>query len=260
MRSLRNALLATSLATAAAAATAPAASAQGTGGGGLAFAATPYLWIAGLSGSVTTRSGRSPTQDIEASFGDTLSNLSGFAFMGAAEARYGRFGLVGDIMTLTVESDFSTPRNALFAGGTARATTTTGAVLGLFRVVEDASNALDLGAGARIWSLSTKLSLHPGILPGQIVKPSTSWADPLIALRYTLRFSERWGITVFGDIGGFGAGSQLTWEAFGTLNYRPNSWSEFRVGYRHLYVDRSARGTEFDIGLSGPIIGTTFRF
>lgn len=86
---------------------------------GLSFTVTPYLWIAGISGTVSTPFSRVPERSVEANFGDTLSNISGFAFMGSAEMRYGRFGLLVDVLTLTVESDVSTPRDRLFSGGRA---------------------------------------------------------------------------------------------------------------------------------------------
>jgi hypothetical protein len=237
------------------------AHAQGAAGqDGWQFAISPYVWIAGISGTIDTPFQRVPRRDVSADFGDILSNLSGYAFMGTAEIRYGRFALLGDLLTLSVESDVDTPRDRLFSGGTGRVTTTTGTILGMVRVLDDGANLLDLGAGVRPWSLTTRLSLHQGLLPARTVKESSSWTDPVIAARYSLRFTESWGFTISGDIGGFGAGSEFTWQLLGTINYRANDWLELRAGYRHMNVQRERRGTDIDISLSGPIIAATFRF
>jgi len=226
----------------------------------LNFALTPYLWIAGISGSVRTPFSRVPERSVEASFGDTFSNLSGFAFMGAAEMRYGRFGLMTDILTLSVESDLSTPRDRLFAGGTGRVSVTMGSVLATYRPWEDGTNALDLGVGFRPWSVSTRLTLNEGLLAARTLKPSANWVDPVLALRYTRNLGGGWGASFYGDVGGFGAGSEVTWQLLGTINYQVTDSIALRAGYRHLQVDHRRRGTDIDIGLSGPVLGASFRF
>lgn len=232
---------------------------QAPGQPGPSFHLTPYLWIAGISGDIGTPRRDAPDQSIDVSFRDTLSDLSGFAFMGAAEMRHGRFILIGDIMTLTVESDVTT-RGALFSGGTGRVTATMGTVLTMLRAFEDGTHAFDMGFGLRPWRVSARLSLDAGALPARSLKPTLDWTDPVFAIRYGVRFDETWGATVVGDIGGFGAGSELTWQLIGTVDYRINDWITLRAGYRHLQMETSRRGNELDISLSGPIIGTTFRF
>ena len=60
------------------------------------FYFTPYLWLSGLSGTASTANPVLPSQNLQASFGDILSRLDAIPVVGAAEARYGRFGtLVG---------------------------------------------------------------------------------------------------------------------------------------------------------------------
>lgn len=237
-----------------------ASGARGQEAPGLSFSATPYLWIAGISGTVTTPFQRAPQRNVEVDFGDTLSNLSGLAFMGTAEMRYGRFGLLGDFLTLSVESDIATPRDRLFAGGTGRVTATMGSILGAYRIMEDDRNALDLAAGVRPWSISTRLSLNQGALSARTLKNTASWTDPVLGLRYSRRLGGRWTATFYGDVGGFGAGSDLTWQVVGTVDYRVSNLVSLRAGYRHMQVEHSRRGTDVDIGLSGPILAVAFRF
>lgn len=82
----------------------------------------------------------------------------------------------------------------------------------------------------------------------------------MTAACYFLHFNESWGLTIAGDIGGFGAGSEFTWQLLGTINDRAYDWLELRAGYRHMNVQRERGGTDIDISLRGPIIGATMRF
>jgi predicted thioesterase len=54
------------------------------------FYVTPYLWVAGVSGTMTTANPRLPDQEISAGFGAMLSHLDAIPVMGSFEARYGR--------------------------------------------------------------------------------------------------------------------------------------------------------------------------
>jgi hypothetical protein len=72
-----------------------------------------------------------------------------------------------------------------------------------------------------------------------------------------------WGPFSFsaaGDIGGFGAGSALTWQALGALDYRPKGWLGIHLGYRHLDVDFDHHDFVWDAAMSGPILGASLRF
>lgn len=258
----------------------PAARAQSSPGTpatvtqGLSFEFTPYVWIAGVSGNVSLADPRPALggpggvggggrgRDIRADFGAITSNLSGFAFMGAFEARYGRFGVVADVLTLTLKDSVNT-RDIAFGGGEGRVQTTTGGLFALFRVVEEPRQWLDLGAGIQPFSANVRLSLGPGLLAGTTVKESASWVDPALAIRYRYRFSEDWSATVFGTVGGFGVGSQLSWQAMATLDWRVASWADLRAGWRYFAIDYDAGAggrLRIDTAVNGPIIGATFRF
>jgi hypothetical protein len=104
------------------------------------------------------------------------------------------------------------------------------------------------------------LTFHSGLLPGFSKSKAVSWADPIIAARYHIDVSKKFGFTVYGDVGGFGLASQLTWQALGTVDYRPIDWLTIRAGYRHLFFDYQLPDLRLNLGLSGPILGATFRF
>ena len=69
------------------------------------FSVSPYVWGPGIVGdSQVPPDG--PSADIDITFKDILSHITG-AFMGTAEARYGRFGVLGDaaFVKFTVKPD-----------------------------------------------------------------------------------------------------------------------------------------------------------
>ncbi len=63
------------------------------------------------------------------------------------------------------------------------------------------------------------------------------WVDPIIGLRGQINFTRWLYLTAQADVGGFGAGSQITWNVIGALgvNFTRNVYAE--LGYRYMYVD-----------------------
>ena len=132
---------------------------------GWEFSVTPYTWLPGLSGTVRTPLPRVGDQSFDFSSGTVVGDLSSVPVMVAGEARYGRFSLLGDFFYAALEQDLDT-RDVLWRGGHARVTSAVGTLLGTFRVLDLPRQSLDVGAGTRIWDMSTKVSLNPGLLPG----------------------------------------------------------------------------------------------
>lgn len=63
------------------------------------------------------------------------------------------------------------------------------------------------------------------------------WVDPIIGLRGQINLTKWLFLAAQGDVGGFGAGSQITWNAQATIgvNFTRNIFAE--LGYRYMYVD-----------------------
>lgn len=72
------------------------------------------------------------------------------------------------------------------------------------------------------------------------------WWDPYIGVRGRYNISERFYLTAKADIGGFGAGSDLSWQAEAAVGMMvtKNIFSE--VGYRALGVDYNKDGLHMD--------------
>ena len=112
----------------------------------------------------------------------------------------------------------------------------------------------------RIWFVDTELELRPGILPGVTVDQNKSWTDPIVGTRLGVQLTDRLSLQALGDVGGFGAGSDLTWQAFAGIGYRFHPRWTFTAGYRALAVDFERGDFELDVIMHGPVLGLGFRF
>ena len=235
--------------------------------GGMQIFVTPYLWLAGINSAIKTPLPRAPEVNADVSGIDLLSHLSAVPFMGSAEIREGPLGLLGDVLHVPVSADIKT-RNVFYQGGNAALITNTGTALLLYRVLDSPTQYADLGGGFRAWGFSSNLTLNPGILPGARSSRSAGWGDPLIGGRYHIDLPSGFlpsgfGLTAYGDVGGFGVGAHSDWQLIGTVDYTPTSWINLRLGYRSLNFDYTASGG-FDLGfnvhMKGPILAATFKF
>lgn len=234
---------------------------EATGPGGTQIFVTPYLWLSGVYSTTQTPLARAPEVNTSVGPFEMLGNLNGVPFMGAAEIHDGPFSLMGDVLHVPVETTITT-RNVFFQGGKAALTTNTGTALLVYRVFESPTQFADLGGGFRAWGFDANLSLNPGLLPGVSVNRTAGWGDPLLAGRYHFDFGNGFGLTAYGDLGGFGVGAHTDWQLVGTVDYALNSWISLRVGYRSLNFDYTAIGGNlgFDVHMRGPIFAGTFRF
>lgn len=61
--------------------------------------------------------------------------------------------------------------------------------------------------------------------------------------------------TLLADIGGFGVGSDLTWEFMPALSYRFSDAVSLALGYRWLDIDFDDSDFEFDAAQFGWLLG-----
>ncbi len=240
-----------------------------------AFQATGYLWATGLNGNISPFR-RAPTLHVEKSFSDVMEDLNFGGFLNVW-GRYDRFVLSGDIMYVdTTDSKASGPLPALQipglptlpAGAAIDADVDTQEFMATlqagYRIVDADGFSLDALAGARFWHISNEVAVtatHP--LIGSVSathKESFGWIDPIIGARAFFGLTDKLSVQAQVDIGGFGAGSDLTWSALATVNYIFTDTLSVSAGYKVLAVDYSDDGYVFDSRLSGPVMGLTYRF
>jgi hypothetical protein len=219
------------------------------------FAFAPYLWAAGLEGTVA-QFGLAPT-DIDLSFKDILENLD-IAFMGVGEARRGRFGVFSDIVYTKLSTGGRGPAgifsasldNQLFIG----------TAMAEYRVVEDGRSSVDLMAGARYWWVDTDVRITSGVGLGFSGSDSAIWIDPMVGVKGRWQGNSPWYLTGWGMIGGFGVSSDIDWDVMAGGGYEIRDWVSVVAGYRALGVDYKDGPFVWDTVMHGPFLGTVFRF
>jgi hypothetical protein len=96
-------------------------------------------------------------------------------------------------------------------------------------------------------------------IPSQ-VSGSKSWVDPFVGFRGRYNFTDKIYASARGDIGGFGVGSKLSWQAYGALGWQINHHWSTELGYRYLSEDYESGGFVFDAALQGAYLGVTYTF
>lgn len=86
------------------------------------------------------------------------------------------------------------------------------------------------------------------------------WVEPLVGARAHLRVTPKFSVLAEGDVGGFGAGSRLSWQAMLAFNYGITPRLTASAGYKIWSVDYRHDGHVFDVRLQGPALGLTWRF
>lgn len=239
---------------------APGRAQEGSGEeGGWSVRLTPYVMLAGLKGDVGVRG---QTAEVDASFSDIADYLN-FAAMTALEARRGRLGLGADViyMTLGADADITSPGPLVDRVEDDMSAFILSPQVS-YRVTRPGPASVDLLGGIRYWHLSNTLKLTGETEQELEFEASQDWVEPLVGARLGIDFSDRWFGLARGDVGGFGAGSDFSWQALGAIGYRFDSQGRYSVlaGYRQLDVDyeNDDDGFLFDVGMGGPTIAFIF--
>ena len=221
------------------------------------FKVTPYLWATAIDGDVGI--GRLPAVEIDADFSDVLDELD-FAFMGTAEARKGRWGVLFDGVYAKFSADADTP-GPLFGKGTVDFVQQLYSLAGAYRLVEGHA-PIDVLGGLRYVYVKPDVGLTAGLLPARSASRTKDWIDGFAGLRIQYSITDRWSLLGYADIGG--GGSDLTWQALGGVTYRISKTFEAQLGYRYLSIDYDeGSGSDrflYDINMSGPYLSLGIYF
>jgi hypothetical protein len=257
------------------------------------FNAAAYGWLINVSGNVTAHG---QTVDTNASFIDLVQKSQSLGgLMGYFEADKGEAGVYVDFVYTNLafganNASYRNPIGGLKLSTSASAALTyklfiieVGGVYELFRWhhSEDSSTAIDGVIAFRYWNNSVDASfdadanvdlshLHLDRSFGMAIARADAiqWVDPVFGVRVRHQFTPHQEFTVRGDIGGFGLGSQFSWQAVAVYSY---AWEldggqklAALLGFRALGVNYTSGSGVDAVGINetlyGPILGLSYRF
>ncbi len=219
------------------------------------FRAAPYGWVTAIDGNVGIGPLSAP---VDISMSDTIDSLD-MAYMGLLEAGFGKWSFGVDVIYGKTSQDI---------GGGGRIFDSfryeqkqwliTPAVA--YRAVQTDSYHMDVFVGARITILEADLTGR-FVSGGEIsVGRDTDWIDPIIGIRGQAELSDKVFFRYNADIGGFGANSDLVWQAFAGFGLHVNEATSVALGYRGLGIDYTSGNFSLDTVTHGPVIGLEVRF
>jgi len=216
-----------------------------------------YLWLTAVDGNLGV-AGR--TIPVNASFSDVFDKLN-IGYMTALDVRKNRVGILTDFEYVDLSSDeISTPFGVLFssAHSDSQMYILDPEIYG--RVVDSPKGFVDAFGGIRYWHLRSNLDLRPGLLPAFHASESRDWVDPLLGARFRVNLKKGWFAMLKGDAGGFGAGSQVTWQIYTGVGKEFKQKYSMFLGYRRLSVDYRDGGFVFEPNMNGMLLGFAIRF
>jgi hypothetical protein len=205
----------------------------------------PYLMGASMGGNTTVR-GREVEVDVPAS--EIFSNLQ-FGAMGLVVAKKGRWGFGADAIWMALGTTVRETNVDFNQGAFA------------FYGLRELGPAADLTFGLRVNTLQGELTFKTIDLA---VSQDKTWVDPIVGLRLHTPGDRRLLLGMYGEIGGFGVGSDFTWQLFPTVGLRLTKRAALEFGWRWLDLDyATGEGSErfgYDVLTQGPVGGLAFRF
>jgi hypothetical protein len=215
------------------------------------FGIAPYLWFAGVHGTVGAL-GREAS--VDASFRDVFSYLN-IGLMFALEPRYNRIVMPLDFMWMKLSDDKALP----FEVGPTSVKVEIKQILLTqkigYRVIDSEKLKVDGLAGFRYMHLGNSLTLQPQVANG--FYGSANWVDGVGGARIQVMLSPKVTVTILGDAGGGGANSD--YQVAGLLGWKFKRFS-LQGGWRYMSVNYRPSGSVrfiYDLATSGLIIGAT---
>lgn len=86
------------------------------------------------------------------------------------------------------------------------------------------------------------------------------WLDPIVGGRAQVNITRWLFAAAQADVGGFGAGSQVTWNTQATLGVNFTRNIALEAGYRYMYVDYDKDNFLYKVNMPGVFAGLQFKF
>ena len=235
----------------------------------------PYLWALALDGDVGIRDVEA---EVDVPFSDLLENLNGVLMLDFLVHK-GRFGffmtpfysnlgsdqnitlLEGTILQRDIKVDATLKMFIMSFGAMYR--------LGPYQLCNRADGhaptvIVEPYVGGRLSQVDVELDL---VDRGRGFEDDIAWADPMIGVMSVWNLYPRWNVTLGGNVGGFGVGTDLAWSVTALGGYRfhfsKRILGNVVFGYRALYQDfesGSDHNFKYDTTMHGPYVGVSIDF
>jgi len=223
------------------------------------FLAEPYIIFPYMNGE--TGIGNNLVLPVDANPGDIFSKLK-MAGMLYFEAKTDKWAITSDIVYMNLNQEV-TP-GILLHSGTVAAKQFIWEAAGFYRL----TSFLEVGTGGRLNYLQSKADVRVNAFSigteeatGRHYK---TWYDPVIIARLSYDIKDKWLLRFRGDLGGFGVGSDFTWQVQGYIGYRFTKAFQLTGGYRILSIDYQSgkvpKEFTFNMNEFGPVIRFGFNF
>jgi hypothetical protein len=223
------------------------------------IAVSPYLWIAGIHGSIGALD---RNVGFKVSPSDLLSHAR-FGLLGLTEARRNKLITNLDLMYLRLGADnvipFPPSLGAKYANFTLNVLILAPKV-GM-RIVDEKAVKVDILTGIRYWYFNESLSFNPSTL-GLNFSRSQNWVAPLIGMRFEIALSPKIVTTIAGDYGG-SASDKQDYQYVAALGYKIKPKLTLQAGYRYLnlnYQKFSRASPLLNLTMSGAFLGATYNW
>jgi len=218
------------------------------------FEVTPYIWAPGIRGTLGLDSGFAKSASFNSS--DVVSNLKSGAMI-SAEAHKGNWGVMGDLVSATLQKSGAIPNMGNTIGDkiTLQQTILTG--LASYTVANSKEVYMDALLGVRAIYATATLNVS-GV--GTASK-TTSTVDPIVGAKGRYRIADStWYVPLYGDIGSGGGTTNLTWQAMAGVGKTFGKLIDASLTYRALYYDMKEGGVLQKTTMLGPQVAVTFKF
>jgi hypothetical protein len=222
-------------------------------------ATSPYLWFAGMNGSIGFDS---YSVKINQSFTDIFSNLK-FGVMDLTEVNRGPVSLLTDVMYIRLGNESAVPIQGLPSAINVNATLNTFTLtqyLG-YRLLGRKRGFIQMLSGVRYYHDGASINASYPNIGSVSHSVSDNWADYVEGARFDFHATQRMNLFFLGDVGT--GGSVFTYQYAGGAGYtwgKSMKWTT-SLGYRRLYFHRqTGNGVNVEPTEQGLFAGVTYRF
>jgi hypothetical protein len=227
------------------------------GGNGWVFKLAPYLWLPAVD--VNVGPGVAPPDPTATASADTGIFGLDFGLLLMGEARRGQFGVVSDFAYVAASPNGLSPGES-FLDVDLKVRAAVGTLGAFYSLPDWRGIIVDAIIGLRYWALWIDLDFSAGALDPVSVDLDKYWVDPIFGARLGADLGGEFYVTAYADVGGFGLGSNITWQVYGGVGYRFEDWISAEIGYRYLFIDRDIGIIPFELGLHAPLVAVNFTF